>query len=232
MNFLELCQSTAKESGTIEGDARPTSVLNQIGRLAKIVRWTAQAYEAIQNSRSDWRWMRAEFEKQTNPGQARYAAGSWAIDRFADWVYDGSYEESGFSVYETARGPADESTLRFLPWDEFYRYKLRGAQIPQRPVFFSVSDSGEFVLSPTPDKAYTVRGRYRKTPQILVADTDVPEMPVAHHPLIWRQALVYLADSDESVYQNPLWRMWVAESRGNLNRDQLPRAFISAGPLA
>ena len=58
MTFLELCQEVADESGTVAGVPSFTTVSNATGRLAKVVRWTRNAYRDIQNERSDWKWMR------------------------------------------------------------------------------------------------------------------------------------------------------------------------------
>ena len=43
--FLQLCQKLARESGSVSGGAmQPTSVLNQSGRLAKVVAWLSDGW--------------------------------------------------------------------------------------------------------------------------------------------------------------------------------------------
>jgi len=49
MNYLQLCQDTVRESGTISGDATPSTVTGQSGRLLKVVTWVAKAWQQIQN---------------------------------------------------------------------------------------------------------------------------------------------------------------------------------------
>lgn len=221
MNFLELAQRVAAESGTVSG-TQPTSVENQTGRLAKIVNWTAWAWTDIQNRRTQWRWMRGEFEKQTLAGTARYTSSSWALTSFADWMTTGDETEDRWSCYLTSEGAAGEGPLYFEDWDLFYRVRLRGPAQQGRPIYFSVSPAGELVFSPTPDAVYTIRGPYRKGPWTLTANTDTPDMPVRFHMAIVYRALVLLGEHDEAFGQAGYWNGRYEGVLFDLERDQLP----------
>ena len=59
MTFLELCQMTAQQSGTIQG-VLPTTVVGQADRLKQIVDFVAEAYLDIQNAHRMWRWMQSD----------------------------------------------------------------------------------------------------------------------------------------------------------------------------
>ena len=60
--FIELVQEAYREAGI--GGAAPTTVLNQVGRKADMVRFVQQAYERIQNMHEDWtfNWITATFD--------------------------------------------------------------------------------------------------------------------------------------------------------------------------
>lgn len=225
MTYLELCRKVARESGTVSGDDQPTTVTAQTGRLRRIVDWTQDAWAAIQRSRSSWRWMEAEFNAPGTiiNGLARYTAANFAFARFAQWLYDAEDTFSGFVIYDPAIGAADEQPINFVEWHEFRRRYLWGSHENDRPQVFSISPAQELVLYPTPDKTYGVRGRYKKSVQVLAADGDTPEMPSDHHDLIWRGALLYLAAYDENQTQPPLWRIFQMEGMDALVRDQLPK---------
>src|SRR4051812_25396411 len=106
--FLELCEDLARESG---GPAyAPSTVLAQTGRKAQIVEWIRGAWRMVQNSKSNWAFLRAEFSKSLTIGQTTYTATGWAITRFGEWVGDyGKYRPT--KVYDPAIGLADESAL-------------------------------------------------------------------------------------------------------------------------
>lgn len=237
--FLELAQQVASESGTMSGTV-PNAVTGQTGRLAKIVRWTNQAYRSIQNAHAQWRWLQGRFSGPTVAGQQGYAGTDFTdvdsaatITRFAEWVYTGDEREDRFSLYDPSIGAADETILRFLTWDDFYALRMRGAVSTEqdRPGFFTIAPTNKLLLSKLPDKVYTVRGQYRKSPQELAADGDIPEMPTRFHDLIVDVALEYLGTSDEAVVQIPLWRLRKFQKFSELERDQLPTIRL-AGPLA
>lgn len=225
--FLQLCQMVARESGVISGTL-PVSVKNQTGKLLKIVHWTATAWRNIQNAHSAWRWLRHEFQSTaTTAGAARYTAASWNLDRFAEWII----EPDTVTCYPVTDGPAEESPLLYMPWQLYRRTYARGAQVQNRPLHYSISPQNEFCLGPIPDGAYIIRGEYRKGPQELVENEDVPEMPNRFHDLIVWEALRLLAEHDEAelhvlTAERKAQHLWSA-----LRRDQLPPIRI-AGAIA
>lgn len=225
--FLELAQKLARESGTVSGNL-PSSVVNQTGRLAKIVHWTADAWQVIQNRRNAWLWMRGEFEGTSTAGAGRYTAASFGIERWAEWII----EPDTVTLYKQSAGIADEGPILYLPWHLYRRLYERGVQNENRPIHFSVSPAGEFCLGPKPDGAYVIRGEYRKTPQRLVANEDVPEMPARFHDAIVFQALLLMAEHDEGGIHMATAMRRYREIMGDLERDQLPRIEIGAGALA
>jgi hypothetical protein len=231
MNFLDLCQYAARESGTI-ATGQPSSVIGQSGRLGSVVHWVRQAWVDIQNHRNDWLWMVGEYDAGVIPGVDRYSAVDLAVPRFSRWMHEDGDGTPITTLYDPALGRADERRLGYLEWRQFYTTRLRGVTPPERPNLYSVDANRRITLSPTPDKAYRLRGLYRKAPQILTDNADIPEMPHEHHALIAWKALIYLATSDESSNQLPIWDLTVRAMMSNLERDQLPEMRVAGGALA
>ena len=223
-SFLQLCQDVARESGTISG-TQPTSVSSQTGRLRKVVQWTNKAWEDIQNSRPDWRWMQGELEDgEITASTARYTSASFSLTRWADWIVDLETHDSDqiWTIYKQSVGVSDERPLRWIDWLTWRRRYGRGEQEENYPVEYTVSPAGEICFGPIPDTTYLVSGLYHKSPQALSADGDTPEMPSRFHRLIVYKALILLAEHDEAEVQIATANRGARELMAALERDQLP----------
>lgn len=232
MTYLELCQMLARESGLVAG-VQPASVAGQTGRLLKFIAWTDTAWRAIQNAEGTWRWMQGEFGSAatlTTAGALRYTAASFNLARWASWIDT----DDTLTIYAEAEGAADETPLVWVrDWNLWRRMYERGAQVQNRPIHAAISPAGELCLGPAPDAIYRVRGLYRKSPQRLVENDDVPEMPGRFHELIVWEALLLLEEDGEGGAL-PLAKAVRrrTELMSSLRRDQLPQPYIGAGGLA
>jgi len=228
--LLELAQKVGSESGTV--DQPILTVVGAKGRVGKVVRWTNDAYRQIQNAHAAWRWLQSDFTGPLAIGQQRHTPANLGINtRFAEYVCTGTGDEDRFSAYLTEGQGEGEYPMRFLPWDVFYTTRLRGKQVLGTPQFFSISPANEIVVSPTPDRAFTLRGPYRKGPQELIADGSTPEMPARFHDVIMDTALIMLTTHDEAAPTLPLYQLRKARGWSDLARDQLPIVGF-AGALA
>lgn len=222
--FLELCRDVAIESGTVATGTGQTfaSVSNASGRLLKIVRWTASAWEMIQSSRGDWRFMFGEYQHALTPGVARYLAASLGITDFGSWVEDRD-DYLPHTVYDPAIGSADEHPIRHVSY-EFWRTAYgRGAQTNNRPVHYAVGRDDALCLGQIPDKAYIIRGEYKKAPQVLTSDDDVPAIAAKFHQIIVWRAIMLMAEHDEGALQIATARQKYSELLHNLVNDQVGR---------
>lgn len=194
MNYLQLCQRVASESGTVSGDATPSAVAGQSGRLLKIVNWTATAWQQIQNLHDDWLWMRAEWTGNITGGTSKYTAAGWSLNRWGSWITKAEV----VTMFDPALGPVDETCLTPIAWEDYRKRYGRGVQIPGRPREYSISPVGEFCVGPIPDKSYVAKGEMWKNAQTLAADADIPELPDTslHTVIVWK-ALLLLAQYDE-----------------------------------
>lgn len=230
--FLQLCQDVARESGTISG-VQPASVTGQTQRLLKIVNWTASAWNRIQTDRDDWRWMRASFTAPAGLviGSPRYTANSFNVARFGAWLH-ATPRFTPFTICDPAIGASDESELREISYERWLTEYGRGQQTNGRPGFFAISPSDELCFGPLPDLAYTVKGEYQRSPQALVNNDDVPELPVRFHDIIRWRALMLLARHDEAPGALRDATIEYDALLDALERAQTPTIRIGGDPIA
>lgn len=197
--FLELCNAVERESGTVSKGMRMTDVTAPpTDRQDKIVNWVRDAWKLIQASRADWTFLVGEFSEALTIGQRKYdPVADWAIPRFSDWVVDNP-EYEPVTIYDPALGAATESELSHASYEYWRQVYDRGSPQVQRPTVYAVGRNRELCFGDTPDKAYVVRGEYRKEAQVLAINADVPDMPTDYHDVIKWRALMLLGDHDEA----------------------------------
>lgn len=198
MTFLELCQAAAVDSGLISDSNNITTAAGaQTGRKARIIRAVVQAWEDIQKARNDWTFMRAQFSANLVIGQSSYSAAELGIaTRFRTFFRD--QDAAGFlphSIYDATIGVSDQSGLSEVSFEVWQMVYGRGQQQQGRPTDYALVGQ-KFNVGMVPDKAYAIRGWYRKAPQTLAADADVPDVPSHHHTVIKWKAIMDLHGAD------------------------------------
>ena len=226
-SFLQICQKVARESGTVSG-TQPASVTDQNGRLLNIVNWVIDAWTEIQNSQASWRFMRKTFSGTLTSGTSTYTAASFGITDFAEWIT----EDDVVTIYLTSTGVADESNLRWIPWQTWRVKYGRGSQTNNKPTEYTISPAGEFVVGPVPNDTYTVNGENRRTPQVLIAGADIPICPVRFHDVITWDAIKKVAEFDEDPGLYAKGKSRLGPLMFDMRRDQLPRLIDNSEPLA
>jgi hypothetical protein len=221
--FLEICQDVARESGTAGTGVVPTSVTSQTGQLLKIVNWVERAWTNIQNRERNWRFLEAEFSGPTVASQRFYTAAEMGIStRFGSWVSGDDEMHNPVTFYETAVGESDERRLYWCGWREFRSERMIGEDVVNTPSVYTIAADNTIGFDAVPDKVYTVKGLYRKAPQVLAADGDIPECPARFHDVIMYRALMFLAADEETPIQYNGWRDEYTEIYGRMKRDQRP----------
>ncbi len=189
MNYLELCQELRSECG-IQGDG-PSSVVGQTGIMAKLVRWTRQAYIDIQSRPFPWDWLQQEIEFPLTAGLGEYdllSGASWARPDVS------SFKNTNSWLWPVAT-PAAKTKVKVLTHDEFVR------DVPDRtavgvPSSVSIAPWRAVRFNRVPDRDCTYRVECRLTPELLSANDHVPAMPEQHHRVIVLFAAKYYARHD------------------------------------
>lgn len=186
LNFLQMVQRLRQESGTT-GSA-PTTTVNQVGDIKRLVDWVASAWLDIQNEKPDWFFMRQAISFNTVAGQQVYTAAQCGVTTF------GNFKTDSFRFYRVAAGHPSELLLDYLRYDDFRNVHLFGANRDrvQLPINFSVDPSKNFIIGPTPDDIYNVNGEGFAMPTELAQDADRPTMPSQYHmAIVWRALMYY-----------------------------------------
>jgi hypothetical protein len=237
MTFLQLCQRVAQESGVIP--VGPTTTIGQTGKLGKVVNWTAEAYNMIQTEGiTDWRWLEDTFNGNCTPSLRTVTGVMLGItDRFGSWIIKPT-EEVGMVA---AASPLDgvDYWLLYRPWEYFYSNFMVGPPASEtgKPIYFTVSPANALLLHPVPNLAYTLKGRYRKSPQDLASSVDpsrndaLPEMPSTYHMAIVWQTLILLGNYDQAFESQPGWQNFLDKLLFQMRNQQMPM-LSTGGPLA
>ena len=226
MNFLEIVQKTSREC-QIPG-VGPSAVTSQTGEALQLVDWVYDAWLEIQNRHVNWRWMRSTFFFNTVADQQEYAftdctdeVTTNTIDRFARWWIT-SIEDPA-KIYLLATGVGGQHWLSPSPWDAFKAVYKIGSQNSSLPAHVAITPADKIALGPAPNDIYRVIGDYQKSPQLLAADGDTPDMPSQYHNLI-----VYRAMEKYAYFESAAEILARAEKEGNrlmrqVENNQLPK---------
>lgn len=184
--FLQLVNYNREECD-VSGRGDLSTLVDVTGESLRFKNWVIRSWEEIQEQHADWKWMRASYSFATTANDGTYTSAQAGISsRFGRW--DRTY----CTAYLTASGTADQAELCFVDYEDFRSSCLTQPVSASRPTHFSVGDANELLLWPVPDSAlYTIKGDYFKSPQILSADADEPELPEQHRIIVYRAMKKY-----------------------------------------
>lgn len=232
MNFLQLCQKTALDSGTVAGVPNFNTVAAATGRVAQVVGWVSDAYVDIQNERGDWRWMQRAFEAQLTAGQKVYTAAALGVADLGKWLPDiPALNLRRFTIWENGKRE-HESEIQQIDYMDWRRQYQRGVHATSQPTEWAISPQNELLVGVTPDKPYWISGEYVMTPQVLAADADIPLMPAAYHRIIIQEAIRLMARSDESYSTLVDKSDQYTRLRSGLVNSQTPEMSFGSGSFA
>jgi hypothetical protein len=210
MNFLQLCQRLRQEAGG-SGDG-PPSVLNQQGENRLYVTWINQAWQEIQNYRTDWGFHWAELSQPITQGNSTVLLP-------AD--------------LRTLRGESlhiDGQQVEVVSWERMQRMR-RQALASGRPSICAQAPNGQLYLDRETDADYTLSGDYYTTPQSLTDNGDVPLLPDHYHPLIVYKAMMLYAGYENAPEVFTAGQLHYQQMLADLEQDQLP-AMAMPGAIA
>lgn len=190
MTFLELCQALVSEVG-IAGGTGPTSVLNQKGELANVVRWIRDSNLWIDNLWKDWKYLWFEYSGILGNNAQQQ------LNRFAPppnsppGLVVRKWDRESFWLDKQSAGA---QPLSYVEWRKFRALYDVGRDItrPGKPTTFTIRPDNSIQLYPIPDTTFTLTGEGWRRPTLLKHNNDVPLMPEDYHRLIvCRAAIMY-----------------------------------------
>lgn len=203
MNFLELCKKTRHES-RVSGSG-PATVESQTGILGDVVEAVRDAWIELQHYHSEWRFLEHTKNAVLIAGTGEYHFGDLGINDFKTLK----------SIF------VNGDKLQRITWERYVEISQSLQSETGRPCNYCISPSGSLVVSPVPDKLYQVLVHYYSTPQRLIKNADVPNIPESYHSaIIWRAVMDLSAnESDSVIYQK-------AASKYEFEFDRLAGDFL------
>ena len=210
MNLLELTQTVARFSGTVDPRVI-TSAANSQGRVRNIVEYVREAWLEIQNEAQAWRFLTVALPENARlvPGISvvthQVLLGPALQETWANWLLGtGASRTVPLSVWPVDNRSA-ERDLDVLSWGEFrisYRQGRTAENPPMgQPQVVAIDPQDRLNFWPSPDQPYQLAGTYRRLPQELLNDDDSPIILPNHHMVIVRAALLKLYRHDEAPPQ-------------------------------
>jgi hypothetical protein len=182
MNFLEIVKRAWVESGQ-SGDG-PASVVGMSGHQLRFVNWVRNSWSDIQRSHEEWSFLKPSANCTLTAAQESY-------DIAALGVFD---LKTPLSVFILINGLWSEIGMVVSSSSETDYQRLN--KQPGRPCIAYFSN-GALSFDTIPDDAYSLRINYRRTPQELSANTDIPLCESMYHMTIVWGAVKRYAQSDE-----------------------------------
>lgn len=191
MNKLQLSIRLRQEVGA--SGTGPTTTLNQVGEMKRLVDWIDQSYLEIQEKRPNWNWMIDSFSFQTVAGQYEYTpTEAGIVATFANWKTD------SMRTFLTSAGVGTEqflSPMAYRDFRDYYLFSTRRTSLAQ-PLQVAVAPNKNLLLGSPPVDAYTCHGEYYKLPHEMLLDADIPNIPPRFHMII-----VYRAMMDYGLFE-------------------------------
>ena len=221
MTFLEICNQVRQRAGY--SGSGPNSVVGQAGVYKKVVDWVKSAYLDVQKEETNWGFLWAEGQFNTEVGKREYnPAVELGLTDFNQFNLD--------SFFIQRDGSNTKQELTYENYEVFRQFSILNTQ--SNPHFFTILPNKKIRLETTPISVEVVTYEYWRKPFVFEADNDVPAFSSQHHDILIYKALMYYAADEEAgnIY---------ADAKANyetmlqkLRDDELTPDFISTTPLA
>lgn len=191
MNFLQLCQDLVKELG-LAGSSGPTTVVNQQGEMANVVRWVRDACKDIDNQWMDWRYLHVDY-LGVIPAQSRFPLPP----NTPTGVLVRRWDRDSFVLNF---GSTSAKPLVFEEWSIFRKLRVLGSAglSVDEPAVITERPDGALMVYPTADLTYPIMGEFWRRPLVLTNDEDVPLIPEEFHRLIIVTAAIKYANREDA----------------------------------
>ena len=209
MTFLEICQKVREKVGV--SGVGPTAVTSQTGAHLRIVNCVIEAWREIQASSDAWKFMVKDGTLSLGAGTQTYSLST----------ITGSLPLYGSMIAGTLKFSTG-ARLTYKTWEQWEAEDIDLGTEQGQPNLWTEDSDRAIRFYKIPDATYSLRFRYRRSPQVLAANNDEPVCPAAFHmAIVYRAALMY-AELDEAPdlarLLLPEWQTWSAK----LEHDQLP----------
>lgn len=183
--YIDLCNKTLRRLNEVEISADNFPSVRGVQALVKDA--VKAAIAKVNQAEYGWPFNAAEHTQVLNVGQTEYTWPDYF--KVSDW--------NTFQIQKDESLGVSYKTLKSIDQDEWYRSHRdadfeAGSAGRAIPDFVFPSHGNGFGVSPSPDKAYTIRFRYFQNYSDLTAATDVTRIPESFDTVIVDGALYHL----------------------------------------
>lgn len=184
-SYIDLCNKTLRRLNEVEISADNFPTVRGVQALVKDA--VKAAIAKVNQAEYGWPFNAAEHTQVLTAGQTEYTWPDYF--KVSDW--------NSFQIQKDDSLAVTYKTLKSIDRDEWYRdyrdddYEA-GSAGRAVPDFVFPSHGNGFGVSPSPDKAYTVRFRYYQNYSDLTAATDVTRIPESFDTVIVDGAIYHL----------------------------------------
>ena len=184
-SYIDLCNKTLRRLNEVEISADDFPTVRGVQALVKDA--VKAAIAKVNQAEYGWPFNAAEHTQVLTAGQTEYTWPEYF--KVSDW--------NSFQIQKDDSLAVTYKTLKSIDRDEWYRdyrdddYEA-GSAGRAVPDFVFPSHGNGFGVSPSPDKAYTVRFRYYQNYSDLTAATDVTRIPESFDTVIVDGAIYHL----------------------------------------
>lgn len=155
--------------------------------MKRIVGYTAEAWKKIQGLHTDWSFMRGDASFTLTPAVQSY---SLATLRATIPLLD-------VPDLDECRWTDRTGSLRKVDWSTWTHCNYDLLTTTGKPQLVTENPARALLFYPIPTAANVFTMKYRRTPQVLAADADVPICPDRHQEVIAYRALMLWAAFDQ-----------------------------------
>jgi len=183
--YLDLTNKVLRRLNEVEITSSDFSAVSGVQALAKDA--VKDAIGKINQAEFEWPFNSAEHTQVLAVGQEEY---TWpTFFKVAEW--------NSFQIVKDASISVEAKGLSFIERDHWYRsYRDNddnaGTSGTNCPIYVFPSSGNGYGVSPSPDKAYTIKFRYYLTHTNLELFSDTSRIPVNHDAVIIDGALFYM----------------------------------------
>ena len=218
--YLELCVKAQRDCHVQGSDL--SSVTGQVGMLANIVRWVADADEFIQSKHIDWNFLWSQWSTPTIAGTKNYVAPT----DIGQWDYESFYLD------QTANSYQHLTVVDYKEWRKTYR---NGTQSNAKPVKLTVQPDKSISLYPVPDSAYSLTADYFKRPTRLSSNTNTSDIPEQFEQTIIELVKARYAEDQGSevllLNANAELAYWIEQLEKSELPDQYRRGMMNGSAI-
>lgn len=202
--YLELAQLLRRKC-RVSGSG-PTALDNQTEEYNRLLSWVNEAYTAILNLHTDWRFMRTSATCTTVEGRPTYSPTTdFGLTDFGYWAMDFSNGDT-FRNYSTSAGARSEIFMTPCEYDFWRDTYLYGANryAYSRPIYVAIAPDNSLACGPITASGYTLVGDYYRVPTEMTDAAEVPVIPSQFQMAIVYRAMMYygISEAAPEVYDS------------------------------